>query len=87
MYTVSFRIENGGSNKVSAVLGDNILQLAGLAGVSIDAPCSGNGVCGKCLVRLISGTVEAQPGPHLSKELYDEGWRLACQSKVPSIIR
>ncbi len=82
MYTVSFRIENGGSNKVSAVLGDNILQLAELAGVSIDAPCSGNGVCGKCLVRLISGTVEAQPGPHLSKELYDEGWRLACQSKV-----
>ena len=69
--------------KVPASAGDNLLELAQKAGVKIDAPCSGNGVCGKCRLRLIAGTVEhPDNSQHLTREEYEDGWRLACQSRV-----
>jgi uncharacterized 2Fe-2S/4Fe-4S cluster protein (DUF4445 family) len=51
-------------------------------GVELDAPCSGNGLCGKCRLRLISGVVDVTKNPRLSDEEFEEGWRLACQSSV-----
>ena len=81
-YRVTFKLESGGDHKVSAAFGENILELANRAGVDIDAPCSGNGTCGKCRLRLISGTVDVTPNTHLSDEDYEDGWRLACQSAV-----
>jgi len=82
MYTVTFRVENGDSVKATAAFHSNVLELAQSVGVEIDAPCSGNGVCGKCRVRLISGAAEMENSTHLDKESYDEGWRLACCTKV-----
>lgn len=82
MYTIVFKVENSGDVKVSAELHDNVLTLAQKAGVSIDAPCSGNGTCGKCRLRLISGAVEQEWSRHITQEELDDGWRLACQSKV-----
>lgn len=83
MYTIIFKKANSGDVKVPAVFHDNILALAQKAGVSIDAPCSGNGTCGKCRLRLISGAVEhPRRTRHLTDEEYDDGWRLACQSLV-----
>lgn len=82
MYTVIFKIENSGDVKVQAEQGENLLELARKNGVAIDAPCSGNGTCGKCRVKLISGTVETEKNPHLSQEDFDEQWRLACQCRV-----
>jgi len=83
VFTVIFKIPNNADVKVPADAGANILELAQKAGVKIDAPCSGNGVCGKCRLRLISGTVEHPDNSlHLTKEEYEDGWRLACQSKV-----
>lgn len=84
MYTIVFKVEKQADVKVPAERGDNILELAQKAGVEIDAPCSGNGTCGKCRVRLISGGLDAKPGHRLSQEDYDDGWRLACQSHVIS---
>ena len=55
LFTVVFKIPNSADVKVAADAGDNILELAQKAGVKIDAPCSGNGVCGKCRLRLIAG--------------------------------
>ena len=83
MFTIIFKVPNSGDVKVPAQSGDNIMELAQKSGVKIDAPCSGNGVCGKCRLRLIGGTVE-HPGVsrHLTAEEYDDGWRLACQSRV-----
>jgi len=61
----------------------SILDLAQQAGVKIDAPCNGNGVCGKCRLRLIAGAVEhPESSLHLTPEELSEGWRLACQSRV-----
>lgn len=82
MYTLIFKIEGSADVKVMANAGDNILELAQNAGISIDAPCSGNGTCGKCRVRVISGAVEMEKNPRLSDEDYKDQWRLACQSKV-----
>ncbi len=84
MYTIVFKVEKQSDVKVPAEREDNILELALKAGVEIDAPCSGNGTCGKCRVRLISGGLDSKPGHRLSQEDYDDGWRLACQSKVIS---
>lgn len=82
MYTITFKVEGGGDIKLPAAFGENILQTAIRAGVAIDAPCSGNGTCGKCLVRLIAGAVDATENMRLEQAEYDDGWRLACQSTV-----
>ena len=82
MYTIIFKIENGKDVKVPANKDDNILELAQREDVEIDAPCSGNGTCGKCRVRLISGAVDTQKHPRLSEEDFNDGWRLACQCRV-----
>ena len=60
------------------------MELAQKAGVQIDVPCSGNGTCGKCRVRLISGGLDVEKNMKLSEEDYEDGWRLACQSRVNS---
>ena len=82
MYTVIFKVENKGDVKVRAEKGDNILELALSNGVVVDSPCSGNGTCGKCRMRLISGVVDMNRSPRLSREDYREQWRLACQCRV-----
>ena len=40
--------------------GTNIMDAFHIANVAIDAPCGGNGTCGKCLVKVITedGTVD-----------------------------
>ena len=82
-YTIVFKAANSGDVKVPAVSGANVLELAQRAGVKIDAPCSGNGVCGKCRLRIIAGAVEHPDNSlHLTKAEFDDGWRLACQCKV-----
>ena len=82
MYTVIFKIEGKSDVKVRCEKGDNILELARANGVAVDAPCSGSGTCGKCRMRLISGAVEMEHSPRLSRDDYRDQWRLACQSRV-----
>mgnify|MGYP000224911351 FL=1 len=81
MYSVVFQA-NGTTVEISANAGENLLDVARKANVAIDAPCSGNGVCGKCRVRLTKGTLDSAQNRHLSDEEYQEGWRLACCSKI-----
>lgn len=51
-------------------------------GLPLAAPCGGKGVCGKCKVRILSGTL---PETREDKEFFTptelaDGWRLACQA-------
>ena len=79
---VTFQIEGGSAVSIECSAGDNLLELARRANVAIDAPCSGNGSCGKCRVKLIEGALESIPSRHISEEEYNEGWRLSCNCKV-----
>ena len=85
MVSVTFKV-NGTDMVMHAMEGDNLLEAARRANVAIDAPCSGNGACGKCKVRLISGELDSPQTRHISDEEYAEGWRLSCVSKLVSDV-
>ena len=72
MPKVIFQIEGAASVEIACNAGDNLLELARRANVAIDAPCSGNGSCGKCRVKLIEGEVETIPSRHITQEEFDE---------------
>ena len=82
MPKVTFQYEDGTSTIVDVTAGENLLEVARKANVAIDAPCSGNGSCGKCRVRYISGELESEQTRHITDEDYAAGWRLSCCSKV-----
>ena len=82
MPKVVFQIEGGSPVEIACNAGDNLLELARRANVAIDAPCSGNGSCGKCRVKLVDGEVETIPSRHITEEEFQAGWRLSCNCKV-----
>ena len=82
MPKVIFQIEGAAEVTVDCGVGSNLLELARRANVAIDAPCSGNGSCGKCRVKLVSGELDSLRTRHISDEEYEAGWRLSCCSKV-----
>ncbi len=79
---VTFQIENAPAVIAECAPDENLLEVARRANVAIDAPCSGNGACGKCRVKLLKGTLEMMPSSHLSQREFDEGWRLSCSCRV-----
>lgn len=62
--------------------GENLLRAAMEAGVHVNASCAGQGTCGKCRVKVEKGTVEGGAGYNLRPEDIEDGFCLACQSKV-----
>ena len=87
MYQITFQFENGGKPViVDAAPNTSLLDVAKAANVAIDAPCNGNGSCGKCRVKILEGTVDSTPTHHISEEDYAAGWRLSCASKPTSDV-
>ena len=82
MSKVTFQIEGGAPVVIDCNAGDNLLETARRANVAIDAPCSGNGSCGKCRVQLLEGELDCIMSRHISQEEWDAGWRLSCNAKV-----
>lgn len=60
----------------------NLLEMLQEKNEYISAPCNGNGICGKCIVRYKSGATEPtkQDREFLSEKQLEQGYRLACQS-------
>lgn len=60
-----------------------VYEAARQAGVSLHSICGGKATCGKCVVRVVQGTlpppVEAER-EYISKSMLAEGWRLACRT-------
>ena len=77
-YKITFHLGEGKTVETYAHDNENLLQAAQKSNVAIDAPCSGNGACGKCRVKLLSGDVDSPQTRHISDDEYFEGWRLAC---------
>ncbi|MGW8160609.1 MAG: ASKHA domain-containing protein [Desulfobulbales bacterium] len=67
---------------ITAEEGENLLNVAANAGVYIHAFCGGEGVCGKCKVKIAQGEVAATQAAKLKQEEIEQGFRLACQSKI-----
>lgn len=82
-HTIEFHPDN---ITVTAEEGENLLSVAASAGVYIHAYCGGDGVCGKCKVKIDEGEVYADKTT-LKKEEWKEGVRLACQATVKSDLK
>ena len=78
-YSVTFMPEK---LTVSVMRGTNLLIAAKKAGIAIESPCGGHGTCGKCAVKVLNGACDMHDDSHLSQEMKNEGYVLACQIKV-----
>ena len=62
--------------------GETLIKAALEAGVHINASCGGEGVCGKCRVRVESGSVADGLSEKISSEDREKGYRLACKATI-----
>lgn len=60
----------------------NLLRVALLEGVHVNASCGGTGTCGKCKVVISSGEYEGGKSSKLSDEDFKADLRLACRVRV-----
>ncbi|MDW7712124.1 MAG: ASKHA domain-containing protein [Deferrisomatales bacterium] len=60
--------------------GGTVLEALRRAGIELESPCGGEGVCGKCRVR-VEGPEGVPETPHRLLPAHEarEGWRLACR--------
>ncbi len=71
-----------GGQTADVPVGATIIDAARLSEATVEAPCGGRGTCGGCLVRLVSGSVDQSLAPSLPAYTLEEGYVLACHSKV-----
>ncbi len=64
--------------------GTKALEAAARAGLTIDTPCGGVGICGKCRIQVTKGESEPTSAEleHFDKKEISSGWRLACQTQI-----
>ncbi len=62
--------------------GENLLDIARDAGVFLSSICGGDGICGRCRVIIKKGRVESSATTLLSREEIQQGYALACQTRV-----
>ncbi len=64
--------------------GTKVIEAVASIGVTIDTPCGGAGTCGKCRVQVTEGADPAGKADLavFSHREIQEGWRLACQTRV-----
>ncbi|MBN1264954.1 MAG: DUF4445 domain-containing protein [Anaerolineales bacterium] len=70
--------------------GKTLLEAAQSAGVGLVAPCGGKGNCGRCKIKLQSGTMNTPSKDEeafLTSEELAEGWRLGCRSIPRSDVK
>lgn len=70
--------------RVYVLAGTKLMEAVARAGIALDMPCGGEGVCGKCrvVVRRGAGEPNAAEQSALTAEELARGVRLACQSLV-----
>lgn len=68
----------------------HVAEAAVGAGLVLNLPCGGEGVCGKCRVQLRAGAISPTVVERqvFSASELAEGWRLACQTRVqePAVV-
>lgn len=69
-------------NSVRVPTGTLLSEAAKLAFVEVSQPCGGQGRCGRCIVRVVEGSVRRRSTLRLSQEDIEQGYGLACQTVV-----
>lgn len=69
---------------IEATAGENLLDVAARSGVYVTATCGGDGVCGKCKVKVVTGDVERTQQSLISEKERAEGYSLACKTTIVS---
>jgi len=64
---------------VEAKTASPLLEAARLAGVSVETPCGGRGICKKCLVEVVSGKLNAKSESYKNQK---ENHALICQASL-----
>lgn len=62
---------------------ETLLEAAGKAGILLDGSCGGAGICGKCKIKILSGTcteLTTEEIQYLSEKERKVGYRLACKT-------
>lgn len=78
-------IINNQEKILTAQKGDNLLKILRENNIDFDAPCNGNGSCGKCKVKIKENTeIGSSSKKHLSQSELDLGIRLACDTEIKS---
>jgi len=71
------------SKSIAVPPNTELLDAARQAGVEIEASCGGKGTCGKCVVRVVAGRVDASSSLGiLSADMVAAGTVLACRTRV-----
>ncbi|GHV54780.1 hypothetical protein AGMMS49579_16050 [Spirochaetia bacterium] len=86
-YTITL-ISPSGEQKISVSGKRDLLRELHNAGIYLPAICGGQGSCGKCRVRLISGSLPVSTADRacFSETELNEGYRLACAALPASNI-
>ncbi len=76
--------KNSKKEILDAKKGKNLLQLLNENDYNIDSYCGGEGICGKCRIKLISGNHEITNAEKdlLTEKDIDKGIRLACMVEI-----
>jgi ferredoxin len=65
--------------------GKKTLKAAKNAHIKIGNSCEGNGKCGKCVIKVLSGKLSEPTKKELKvlgQEKIDNGYRLSCQTQI-----
>lgn len=83
---IKVKIENIELN-IKGCQGQNLLELLQENNISVPAICQGNGTCGKCKIKLLSGSLPITEAERkiLSEEELEQGIRLACKANLETI--
>ncbi len=68
------------------VNGENLLYTLVSNGINIYASCGGDGVCGKCKVKILKGKYLTPFSEHISEEERKQNITLACLTKIESDV-
>lgn len=82
MFLVTFRFDEDEEVRIAARENENLMEVARRARVPLDISCMGNGTCGKCRVQILKGDLNSSKSFYINDVEYNEGWRLACTSRV-----
>ncbi|MHB1166961.1 MAG: ASKHA domain-containing protein [Carboxydocellales bacterium] len=67
---------------ITAIKGDNLLEVIAKAGLGLKSTCGGAGTCGRCLVKVLDGEPRVESQLNLSINQRKAGMALACKTFV-----